>query len=70
MPKIDINLPSSVTEEEAEVIRIKLQGELNSKWDVFKRNAKAFFDSLKGVLGYLWDKIANWARDFWNKYFG
>lgn len=70
MPKIDIELPSNVTDEEAKEIKRVLESELNSKWEIFKRNAQEFFRSLKSLLGYLWGKIASWASQVWEKLFG
>lgn len=70
MPKIDINLPPHVTDAEANRIRIVLENELNSKWDIFKHNAQEFFRSLRGLLGSLWEKISNWAQRVWDNLFG
>lgn len=70
MPKIDINLPPHVNEDEAKRIQEVLQRELNSKWDIFKYNAQEFFKSLRGLLGSLWEKISNWAQRVWDNLFG
>lgn len=70
MPRIDIELPSNVTEEEAKEVQRVLQEQLNNKWEIFKYNAQEFFRSLKSLLGYLWDRIASWASKVWEKLFG
>lgn len=70
MPKIDIELPSHVTDDEAKKIKEVLEKQLNDKWEIFKYNAQEFFRSLRSLLGSIWDKIASWARRVWEHLFG
>lgn len=70
MPKIDIELPSHVTRDEANKIKEVIEKQLNDKWEIFKYNAQEFFRSLRSLLGSIWDKIASWARRVWEHLFG
>lgn len=70
MPKIDIELPSHVTGDQAQKIKEVLEKQLNDKWEIFKYNAQEFFRSLRSLLGSIWDKIASWARRVWEHLFG
>lgn len=70
MAKVEIEVPDYLTPEEQAALKGTLEDMFRTKWELFKRNAQAFFDSLRDLLGYLWNKIANWARDLWYKIFG
>ena len=68
--KIEINLPTHLTGPDKQRVREVLEDVLNNKWDLFKRNATVFFNSLKDLLGDIWNKIASWAHNLWDKFFG
>jgi len=68
--KIEIDLPPHVKPDEAARVKEVLEGQLASNWELFKSNASAFFSSLKILLGDIWNKIASWASNLWDKLFG
>lgn len=70
MNTLEINVPDHLSEPEKQRVKKALEDMLNNKWELFKRNASAFFSSLKDLLGEIWNKIASWAHNLWDKLFG
>ena len=69
MPKIEVNLPDTVTEEEVEVIKGTLINIGPSMWEIFKNNLAAFRNFLKEACKAFWWKIVDWVQKLWDRWF-
>lgn len=70
MPKINVELPDNVNQEEAKRIEDWLSGISRSEWDIFKENFEAFKRSFIDVCKAFWHKFVSWLRNVWDRWFG
>lgn len=69
MPRINVELPDNVTQEEADQIADWIGGISKSEWEIFKENFEAFKRSFIDVCRAFWHKLVGWLRNVWSRWF-
>ena len=69
MPRVVIDLPSTVKEEEIKAISDALTQPTPAMWEIFKHNLNAFRNFLKEACKAFWWKIVDWVQNLWDSWF-